>query len=137
MSSRFNPNLQNYNRDQLMKNYQSEILENKNRKFNDKLQNLQQERIEMQKLQTELDNEKLRKIQSKNDIINSQRNDYNNYLNSKTNMREKTIQIGKKNTELQGTYKIGGENREIRRKNYDDINDRMNLNGINKSFRPF
>lgn len=128
--SRFNNH--NYNKESLAKGYQSEIMDNKNRKFNDKLQTLQQERIEMQKLQLELDNEKLRKIQSKNDIVNSQRLDYQNYLNSKGNMREKVVQIGKKNNELQGTYKIGAENREIRRKNYDDISDRMNLNVTRK-----
>ena len=118
--SRHNQNSQNYNKEHLLKNYQSEITDNINRKFNDKLQNLQQERIEMQKLQSELDSEKMRKMQSRNDIINSQREEYKNYLDTK--------RVKKNNEELQGTYKIGGENREIRRKNYNDISDKMNLN---------
>jgi hypothetical protein len=122
--SRFNPNLQNYNKEHLLQNYQSEISENKNRKFNDKLQNLQQERIEMQKLQSELDREKMMKMQSRNDIKNSQREEYKNYMDTK--------RIKKNNEEIQGTYKIGGENREIRRKNYNDISDKMTLNVTRK-----
>jgi hypothetical protein len=43
-------------------------------------------------------------------------------------MRPKNVKFIKKNKEIQGTYKIGGENRQIKRKNPDEQYDKMNLN---------
>jgi len=47
-------------------------------------------------------------------------------------MRPKNIKFGKKNTELQGTYKIGGENRQIKKKNINEQYEKMNLNPTRK-----
>ncbi len=123
----------NYNKipkDQLLHQYQTGAVETRNRKALEKQDRITQERHEMNRLQKELDDEKRHKQNQKADLMNSQKAEYEMYMNQKkVTMREKSLNpLRKKDSEPQGTYKIGGENREIKRKNYDESLDTLNLN---------
>lgn len=68
-------------------------------------------------------------MQTRTDLINSQKAEYENYLSTKnTKLREKSTNYKKKDSEPQGTFKIGGENREIKRKSYYEVTENLNLN---------
>lgn len=120
----------NISKAELMRHYQTEVYDQKSRKAQEKHERINQERIEMNRLQKELENEKKFKQQNKADLMNAQKAEYDSYLTrKKTNLRELSLNPHrKKDSEPQGTYKISGENREIRRKNYDDALENLNLN---------
>lgn len=122
-----------YAQEQLLKQYQSEATDFKSKKTIEKQDRINQERSDMERLQRELDEEKKIKLQSKADLMNSQKAEYEKYLNGKNvKMREKSLNYHRKDSEPQGTFKIGGENREIKRKNYHDETENMNLNPTRK-----
>ena len=59
--------------------------------------------------------------------VNTQRQEYERFLQEKGQNRGKSGDFRKK-TELQGTFKIGGEAREIRIKNFEDRNSNITEN---------
>lgn len=117
-------------REHLFRQYQKEASEIKHRKAIEKQDRINQERNEIKIIQKELEEEKKLKQRSKLDLINSQKAEYDLYvIHKKKMMREKAINPSSKmDSEPQGTYKIGGENREIKRKNYDEAMNGLNLN---------
>jgi len=125
-----NPQQNNIPKEVLLRQYQTDIMDQKNRKAMEKQERINQERFEMNRLQMELEEERKYKQQNKESLMNSQKAEYEYFLNQKKNtQREKSLNIyRKKDSEPQGTYKISGENREIKRKNYEDELDILNLN---------
>jgi len=108
------------NNAELLKHYQTEAEENRTRKQNEKANKITAEKEHMQNINDQLELERQSRLQSKISSINAQKEDYERYLTEK-NIRQKSGDYRKKTSEPQGTFKIGGDNREIRRKNKDDF----------------
>ena len=70
----------------------------------------------MQQVQTQLDLEKSNQLQNKLNNMNAQRVEYEKYVTEKTMTRQKSGDFRKKTSDVSGTFKIGGENREIKKK---------------------
>ena len=115
-------------KEDLLRMYQTEASDMMNRKNYEKQDRINKERIDLDRLQMEMDQEKKTKLQSKANISNTQRIEYEKFINDKFNTREKSLNPRKKMSDPQGTYKIGGDNREIKRKNYEEITDHLTIN---------
>ena len=113
---------------ELLRHYQTESEDIKNRKISEKHNRLNDERNEMQQVQTQLDLEKSNQLQNKLNNMNAQRVEYEKYVTEKTMTRQKSGDFRKKTSDVSGTFKIGGENREIKKKNYDEYNSNLVIN---------
>ena len=92
----------------------------KERRTNEELQEIERDRIAMEKLQIQLDQEKKLEKERKNLIKQQQYEDYSNY------MRQKYAETPQNREKL--NIKLGGEQRFIRKPNYNQQMDNLCLN---------
>ena len=117
-----------YSRDGLLKQYQIEASGNRDRKIAEKQIQVLEERKVLDYLNMQMEQEKRQTAEVKNKRTNDRVNDYNTMIMKKQSERDNnTAPHGKKKEDL-GTFKIGGENRQIKRKTYDDISNDLILN---------
>jgi hypothetical protein len=125
----------NYSRDGLLKLYQQEATDHRDRKLIEKQARIQEERNALDNLNREIEQENNAKKNYKLQKMNERMEEYNKMLerkqSEKENIRNKRLE--KKDT--QGTFKIGSENREIRKKNYDDVSNNLILNPMRENAR--
>jgi hypothetical protein len=114
-----------YSKDGLLKQYQQEAIDNRNRKNNEKQTRLTEERQALDNLNRALEQEKRQeqyvKMQRQNEYID----EYNKVLNKKK--LDERGRLKNKN-DYTGTFKIGGESREIRKRNYEEITNSLPMN---------
>ncbi len=115
------------NSSELLRHYQTEAEDIRARRIDDKANKINTEKEHIKSLNNQLEFEKQNRIQSKILSVNAQKKDYERYITEK-NSRQKSGDYRKKSSEVQGTFKIGGENREIRRKNKDDFENDLPIN---------
>ena len=92
----------------------------KERRTNEELQEIERDRIAMERLQIELDQEKKLEKERKNQIKQMQYEDYSNY------MRQKYSETPQNREKL--NIKVGGEQRHIRKPNYNQQMENLCLN---------
>ena len=89
-------------------------------RIKEQMDEMEREKKEMEQLKAQMEQEKLYQIEKKNRIKQSQYEDYNNYLRQKYStppqFREKL------------NIKLGGENRNIKKQNYNEEMDNLCLN---------
>jgi len=122
-----NINNQKTNKTELLPLYQKEVEESRKRKIQDKSNKITEERQQMKQVNDQLEQESQTRIENKQNFVNAQRQDYEKYISEKVT-RQKSGDFRKKRSEPQGTFKIGGENREIKRKLKDDFESELPLN---------
>ena len=111
----------------ILQQYQTEAEDHKTRKIQEKSIKITEERNEMKQLNYQLDQESQTKMQNRQNHINSQKQDYERYMSEKIS-RKKIGDFRKKTSEIQGTFKIGEDDREFKRKNKDDFESELPLN---------
>ena len=92
----------------------------KQRRVNEELKEIERDRIAMEKLKIQLDQEKQYEKERKNQIRQQQYEDYSNY------MRQKLLETPQNREKL--NIKLGGEHRLIRRPSYNQQMDNLCLN---------
>ena len=92
----------------------------KQRRANEELKEIERDRIAMEKLKIQLDQEKQYEKERKNQIRQQQYEDYSNY------MRQKLLETPQNREKL--NIKLGGEQRFIRRPSYNQQMDNLCLN---------
>ena len=92
----------------------------KERRVNENLQEIERDRIAMERLKIELDQEKKLEIERKNQIKQQQYEDYSNY------MRQKYAENPQNRENI--NIKLGSEQRYIRKSNYNQQMDNLCLN---------
>lgn len=92
----------------------------KQRRVNEELKEIERDRIAMEKLKIQLDQEKQYEKERKNQIRQQQYEDYSNY------MRQKLLETPQNREKL--NIKLGGEQRLIRRPSYNQQMDNLCLN---------
>lgn len=115
------------NNPDLLRQYQTEAEDHRTRKIQEKSNKINEERNEMRQLNDQLEQESQTIFQNRQNHINSQRQDYERFMTEKVS-RQKSSDYRKKTSEPQGTFKIGGEDREIKRKNKNDFESDLPLN---------
>lgn len=121
-------------REDLLKMYQQEASDNRDRKQAEKQQKVIEERQALDRLNREIEQEKRMIQNTKMQRMHEQMEEYKEMQLKKQMERENN---GRRFTkgESQGTFKIGGENREIKRRNYDDISNVNNTLALTRDDR--
>jgi hypothetical protein len=125
--------IRNYSKDGLLKMYQEEANHNKDRKLTEKNARILEERSVIDNINRKLDEENKARQNSKLVRINEFMQEYNKMLEKKQNDKENRGNRKFEKNESVGTLKIGGENRSIRKKNYDEISNSLVLNPTKES----
>lgn len=121
-----------YSRDGLLKMYQQEASDNRDKKAQEKQSRLMEERVALDALNREIEQEKRTQYNSKMQRMNERMEEYNHMLQKKQFEKEENRNRKKGKDDL-GTFKIGGENREIRKKNYDEVSNNLVLNPMREN----
>ncbi len=110
---------------------QFEAQRQSDRKKQERIKQQEEDKAYIDKINSELYQERNSNILKKQSVIDQSQRDYISYMNNKQH-ETKDVQgsFRKRNSKLMelNTFKIGGEVREIKRKNYQDYNDNLNLN---------
>lgn len=117
-----------YNKEGLLKMYQSEASNTRDRKFQEKQDRVIEERRVLEKINQEIEKEKMSAHNQKIQRINQRQDEYNQMMVRQQEDKENNRSRFKGKNEYSGTFKIGGENREIKVKNYDEISKNLVLN---------
>lgn len=115
------------NNAELLHQYQTEAEDNRTRKLQEKSNKITQERQQIKQMNDQLQQESQTLLQNRQNQINAQRQDYEKYMSEKIT-RQKSGDFRKKTSEPQGTFKIGGDNREIKRRHKDDLESDLPMN---------
>lgn len=115
------------NNEELLRQYQTEAEDIRTRKLQEKSNKITEERQQQKLVNDQLDQESQTRIQNKQNYIIAQRQDYERFMTEKST-RHKSGDFRKKTSEPQGTFKIGGESREIKHKHKDDFESDLPLN---------
>jgi hypothetical protein len=120
----------NYSKDGLLKMYQQEAINTRDRKQQEKQNRVMEERKTLDLINREIDQERRNTHNQKQQRINQRQEEYNQMLVRQQEDKESNPNWTrfKGKSEFNGTFKIGGENREIKIKNYDDISNHLVLN---------
>jgi transcriptional adapter 2-alpha len=113
-----------YSKDGLLKQYQQEATDNRNRKNNEKQTRLIEERQALENLNRALEQEKRQEQYVKMQRQNEYMEEYSKVLNKKQEERGRL----KNKNDYSGTFKIGGESREIRKRNYEEVTNSLPMN---------
>lgn len=109
-----------------------EAQKHSDKKKQEKVRQMEEERQYIERIHSEMHQERNSKILKKQAIVNQTQRDYVSYLNNKQTevIPSQGQSLRKRNSKLMelNTFKIGGETREIKRKNYQDYNDNLTLN---------
>lgn len=117
-----------YNQQQVMRNIEKKRL--------DKQRQQQEDQIYIEKINNDLNQERHSQIMRKQNLIEQSQRNYTGYQSSKVlknidgSMIPNEETYKHRNSKLKeiNTFKIGGENREIKKKNYHEYNDNLNTN---------
>lgn len=121
------------NNEELLRHYQTEAQDIRSRRQQDKTNRINEEKQYIKQMNNELEQESQIRFQNKLNSMNAQREDYQRFLTEK-NTRQKSGDFRKKTSDIQGTFKIGGDNREIRLKHRENYGNEItqNINTINQ-----
>ena len=119
-----------YSREDLFRMNQQDAKGMRDKKIAERQARVNQERMELENINRELELTKMREQNTKLQRMNEMKDEYNQFIITKQNSKEESKRIirSKKEAELTGTFKIGGENREIKKRTYDDVTDGLVLN---------
>lgn len=115
----------NYSRDGLLKMYQKEAGELRDKRLNDKQSRIMEEKRAIDVVNKELEDEKAAKKNAKLQRMNEMRQEYQDMVQKQDQRRTHSR---RKEPEIQGSLKIGCDNREIKRKSYDEVTNNLVLN---------
>jgi len=119
-----------YSREDLFRMNQQDAKGLRDKKIAERQARVNQERMELEKINRELEQTKMREQNTKLQRMTDMKDEYNQFILTKQHSKEesKRINRSKKEAELTGTFKIGGDNREIKKRSYDDVTDGLVLN---------
>lgn len=115
-------------KEELAKYYQIGVAENQMKKASDKNIRIEEEKRMLDRLNREIEEENKHKMNAKIQRNNEMMEDYNQSQHRKQIDKE-GIKGKRNNSQFDdANFKIGGENREIKRKNYEDVTNNLVLN---------
>jgi hypothetical protein len=117
-----------YSSKEILQQNLSEASQYKNKKLGERNERINEERILNERLNQQLGLEKQRQINEKVNIKTQQMDEYSRYLKEKE-VAFQSRRMSKNDTH--GTFKIGGETREIKRRNYEEDTSNLVLNPMN------
>lgn len=119
-----------YSKEDLSRINQYDAKEARDKKIAERQARVNAEKMELEKINRELEFTKMRDQNNKLQRMTEMKEEYNQFILSKQQNKEefKRNFRSKKDSELRGTFKIGGENREIKKRTYDDVTDGLLLN---------
>ena len=117
-----------YSRDGLLKTYQNEANEHRDRKLQEKQNRVIEERKALELINREMEEEKRNAQYIKMRRMNERLDDYNQMMVRKQDEKDNAKGRIRNKNDYVGTFKIGGENREFKKKNYDDVSNTLVLN---------
>ena len=117
-----------YSREGLLNIYQQEAKDTRDRKIAERQNRVLEERKTLDNINKQLEIEKTEKHNVKFQKMNEMREEYNKMLMRKQEETENKRKPRKDSDDLNGTFKIGTDNREIKRKTYDEISDALVIN---------
>lgn len=118
----------------LMNYYQMGLAENQMKKVQDKNNRIEMEKKMLNQLNREIEDEKKNRFDAKLQRNNILMEEYNLAQQRKQMEKEKNKDRRQVSQfENYGNYKIGADNREIKRKNYEDVTNSLLLNPTRKS----
>jgi hypothetical protein len=119
-----------YSREELSKINQYDAKDARDKKIAERQARVEAEKMELDRINRELEFTKMRENNQKIQKMNEMREEYNQFIVSKQQIKEenKRNTRSKKESEVTGTFKIGGENREIKKRTYEDVTEGLLLN---------
>ena len=117
-----------YSRDGLLNEYQKEAKEIRDKKIAERQNRVEEERNLLDQINKKFESEKSEKQNLKLQRINEMKEENNKILWKKQEQAESVRKARKEDYDTVGTFKIGNDKREIKRKSYDEISDALVIN---------
>lgn len=119
-----------YSREDLFRSNQMNANLLRDKKIAERQARVNEEKLELEKINRELEFTKVKEQNLKNENMNRIKEEYSQHLSTKQqfNQESKRSSRNGKETEPRGTFKIGGEHREFKKKTYDDVTNGLIIN---------
>jgi hypothetical protein len=119
-----------YSREDLFRSNQMNANVLRDKKIAERQARVNEEKLELERINRELEITRVKEQNIKNENMNRMKDEYSQFVSNKHqfNQESKRSSRNGKETEPRGTFKIGGEHREFKKKTYDDVTNGLIIN---------